>query len=197
MSISFIRFQLRSARLLWLSMLSLVAGVAILKSEPLMPYIQSSNRHNSYFELMHFIMVLVGLSAGWQVHFESSGVSVWLGTRGLTRRTEYLSRCATGLLIISSCVGLVALLITLGIRQGIQQSMNSPWYPMVRWLELRCLPGMIVHSLVPFGFVSFFLACSRTRDWLPDSARVVLAFVAAVPISICTLGIFTFMTYPG
>lgn len=183
MSSAILRFQFRAHRLVWLLVVGVVLALALLKTEPLRPQIRLYASGRSFMEPILIVMYFVGLIVGWRVHSERSGESVWLGSRGLTRRQEYLSRCGTDLLVIASCVAVVAILIVTGLRQGVQQALDSPWYPMVRWLELRCLPAMALYAILPFGLVSLMLGCVRTDAWMASALGSILAMLAASALS--------------
>lgn len=162
MSIPFFRYLVWALRLEFIFGLIALTAYVLFRSEVLAsPHLQF---RRPVEEPLIWAMSCVGLYVGLRVFCDSGGVAVWLEARGMTRRTQFQTRLATGLFVLSLALLWTAFLIATGLRQAVQQAMGSPWFPMVRWHELRVVSGMALHAIVPFSLVIFLLAAARSED---------------------------------
>ncbi|MDA1229805.1 MAG: hypothetical protein O2856_03435, partial [Planctomycetota bacterium] len=132
-------------------------------------------------------MTLIGMFLGLRVFHDPAGVDVWLQSRGVTRRIRCQTRMLTGVFVLAAMVLWSAVLMATGIRQAVQLTFESPWFPMVRWHELRLIPQMAVYAFVPFCVVTLLLMASRTEDSLYPRAWTIFAAVSGLFISFCCL----------
>jgi hypothetical protein len=73
----------------------------------------------------------------------------------------------------------VGLLQALGVRQLVQQSFGSPWFPMVRWQEVSELPGFARYVCIPFFVTTLVLTATMSKQSMFPAFRIVLAVIAA------------------
>jgi hypothetical protein len=177
--------------LLWTMRLDLIVGfigmsmVVLLKSE-LLGTIQLA-RGPMASEPLVLAMTLVGMLVGLRVFHDPVGVAVWLNSRGITRRICFQTRLLTGLLVLALMVLWPAVLMATGIRQAVQLSFESPWFPMVRWYELTVIPQMALYAFVPFSIVTLLLMASRTEDSLFPGVWTIASGISGLIISWCCL----------
>ena len=153
------KYLWQSVRHSGLILLSILTLAILLWSQPLSSAIVLEGR--GAFGMHHAIMFFFGISMAAVLFHESPGVGVWLNSRGLTQRSMFTTRCTVGLLILTAATAFGGLLMVLGIRQFVQQQLGSPYFPMVRWYELRILPDLFMSACLPFFMaVAFILANS-------------------------------------
>ena len=178
MSLPFIRYQLSAMKLELLTLGVLLTAVALLQPDP-MTTMQPLRYEDQTTQFLTYLLVPLGLLLPVRIFCNSAGVSVWLSSRGLTRRQQFLSRLASGLIVVALSFLWVGLLQALGIRQFAQQSFGSPWFPMVRWQEVSELSGFARYICIPFFVTTLVLAATLSRQSLIPAFRIVLAVVAA------------------
>jgi len=86
-------------------------------------------------------------------------------SRPFSRNRLFLMRWGLGLVLQALTVTAVLALIALGGREYVQvESWRSPWYPMVKWYELRCLWTIWLVSLFVYQVSMCFMLRGQARD---------------------------------
>ena len=178
MSLPFIRYLLSAMKLELLTLAVLLAAVALLQRDP-MTATQAAHYEDQTTQFLIYLLIPLGLLLPVRIFCNSAGVAVWLSSRGLTRRQQFVSRLASGLIVVGLSFVWVGLMQALGIRLLVQQSFGSPWFPMVRWQEVSELPGFARYVCVPFFVTTLVLTATMSRQSLFPAFRIVLAVIAA------------------
>lgn len=181
MSVPLIRYLLSAMKLELLILAALLTAATLLQSDP-MSATQPDRGEGQATQFLTFVLVPLGLLLPVRIFCNSAGVSVWLSSRGLTRRQQFVSRLITGMIVVAGAFLWVGLLQILGIRLFVQQSFGSPWFPMVRWHEVGELPGFAHYVCVPFFLTTLILTATMSRPSLFPVFRIVLAVIAAVTV---------------
>lgn len=181
MSWPLIRYLLSAMKLELLALLVLLTAVALLQQDPMTTNLTLDYEDQATQFLTYLLMVL-GLLLPVRIFCNPVGVAVWLSSRGLTRRQQFVSRLTAGLIVIAISFVWVAILQAFGIRQFVQQSFGSPWFPMVRWSELLELPGFAHYVCLPFFVTTLVLTATMSSQSLYPAFRVVLAVIASVVV---------------
>ena len=190
MSVPFIRYLLSAMKLELLALSVLLTAIALLQSDP-MSATQPPSYEDRTTQFLVYLFVPLGLLLPVRIFCNPAGVSVWLSSRGLTRRQQFLSRLTTGLIVVAGSFVWIWLLQILGVRLFVQQSFGSPWFPMVRWQEVTELPGFAHYVCFPFFLTTLVLTATMSRQSLFPVFRIVLAVIAAS----IALGVF-FVPHP-
>ena len=178
MSLPFIRYLLSAMKLELLIVSVLLAAVALLQPDP-MTATQPAHYEDQTTQFLVYLLIPLGLLLPVRIFCNSAGVAVWLSSRGLTRRQQFVSRLVSGLIVVALSFLWIGLLQALGIRLLVQQSFGSPWFPMVRWHEVSELPSFARYVCVPFFVTTLVLTATMSRQSLFPAFRIVLAVIAA------------------
>lgn len=178
MSLPFIRYQLSAMKLELLVLGVLLTAVALLQHDPITAA-QTVHYEDRTTQFLVYLLVVLGLLLPIRIFCNSAGVAVWLSARGLTRRQQFLSRLASGFIVVVLSFVWVGLLQALGVRQLVQQSFGSPWFPMVRWQEVSELPGFARYVGIPFFVTTLVLTATMSKQSMFPAFRIVLAVIAA------------------
>lgn len=178
MSLPFIRYLLSAMKLELLSLAVLLAAVALLQRDP-MTATQAGHYEDQTTQFLIYILIPLGLLLPVRIFCNSAGVTVWLSSRGLTRRQQFVSRLASGLIVVALSFVWVGMLQALGISLLVQQSFGSPWFSMVRWQEVSELPGFARYVCIPFFVTTLVLTATMSKQSMFPAFRIVLAVVAA------------------
>jgi hypothetical protein len=181
MSLPLIRYLLSAMKLELLALLVLLATVALLQQDP-MTTNQTFDYEDQTTQFLTYLLVVLGLLLPVRIFCNPVGVAVWLSSRGLTRRQQFVSRLTTGLIVVAFSFAWVAMLQAFGIRQLVQQSFGSPWFPMVRWNEVLELPSFARYVCLPFFVTTLVLTSTMSSQSLYPAFRVVLAVIASVVV---------------
>lgn len=197
MSVPFIRYLLSAMKLELLIVAALLAAVALLQSDP-MTARQAISYDDRTTQFLTYLLVPLGLLLPVRIFCNSTGLATWLSSRGLTRRQQFVSRLMTGLIVLVSAFAWVGLLQAVGIRQLVQQSFGSPWFPMVRWSEVRELPGFAPNVCIPFFITTLMLSATLSSQSMLPVFRIVLAVVASfiVLMSFLSPQFWTWLAWP-
>jgi hypothetical protein len=180
MSLPLIRYLLSAMKLEFAALLVLLTAVALLQRDPMTTMEVSYEEQTTQF--LTYLLGVLGLLLPVRIFCNPVGVAVWLSSRGLTRRQQFLSRLTTGLIVVALSFAWVAMLQAFGIRQLVQQSFGSPWFPMVRWNELFELPGFAHYACLPFFVTTLVLTATMSSQSLYPAFRAVLAVIASVVV---------------
>ncbi|MEP3479568.1 MAG: hypothetical protein ABJZ55_10000 [Fuerstiella sp.] len=141
--------------------LAVLTVTVLLWSKPLASAVVLEGRGTS--NVLFPLMFLYGLFVAGIVFRESVGVGVWLSCRGVTRQSIFKTRCWVGFLALCAATVWCGLLMAIGLRQFVQLQLGSPFFPMVRWYELRVLPDLFVCAVIPFSLAIAFTMAVRSR----------------------------------
>ncbi|MEZ6125866.1 MAG: hypothetical protein R3C49_22290 [Planctomycetaceae bacterium] len=181
MNLTFCRY------LLWTMRTELIVGcvgmtlLVLLRSEPFLSWRVGNVRLMA--DSFALLMTAIGIAVSLRVFHDPPGVSVWLQARGMTRRTICQTRFLTGLLVLAALLAWLGILMSTGIRQAVQLSFDSPWFPMVRWHELKVIPQLALCAALPFSAVTLLLTASRTDDSLYPGGWTTISAIAGLLVS--------------
>lgn len=178
MSLPLIRYLLSAMKLEILALIGLLAAIALLQRDPMTTYETYAYEEQST-QFLTYLFAVLGLLLPVRVFCNPVGVSVWLSSRGLTRQQQFVSRLTAGMIVIALSFVWVAVLQSFGIRQFVQQSFGSPWFPMVRWNEVAELPRFAPYVCFPFCVTTLVLTATMTSQSLFPSFRIALAVIAS------------------
>ncbi len=103
--------------------------------------------------------IVTGLVVSQMLFGSTDATRAWTLSRGMTRRTVFVTRCVCGLSVILLGSLCIFALIAAGLRQQVQQSSGSMWYPMIRWYELHVVRQYLLTGILTYC-VSLFLCCA-------------------------------------
>ncbi|MBL8809841.1 MAG: hypothetical protein JNM43_06650 [Planctomycetaceae bacterium] len=178
MSLPLIRYLLTAMKLEILTLLGVLTAIALLQQDPITAF-ETYDYEEQTTQFLTYLFVALGLLLPTRIFCNPVGVGVWLSSRGLTRRQQFVSRLTTGLIVIALSFVWVAVLQTFGIRQFVQQSFGSPWFPMVRWNELAELPHFAPYVCFPFFVTTLVLTATMSSQSLFPTFRITLAVIAS------------------
>ncbi|MFM8474999.1 MAG: hypothetical protein ACKOEO_04295 [Planctomycetaceae bacterium] len=198
MSLPLMRYLLSAMKPELLALFGLLAASTLLQPDP-MTNDQTCCQEDQFTQFLIYLFVVLGLLLPIRVFVNPVGVAVWLSSRGLTRRQQFFTRLATGLIVIASTFVWVGLLQLLGIRQFVQLGFASPWFPMVRWYELIELPAFAPYVCVPFFVTTLVLTATMSGESLFPAFRIALALIASalVVTVLSTTHLWTWMAWPA
>ena len=198
MSLPLMRYLLSAMKPELLALFGLLAASTLLQPDPMTSH-QTCCQEDQFTQFLDYLFVVLGLLLPIRVFVNPVGVAVWLSSRGLTRRQQFFTRLATGLIVIASSFVWVGLLQLLGIRQFVQLGFASPWFPMVRWYELIELPAFVPYACVPFFVTTLVLTATMSGESLFPAFRIVLALIASALIVtvLSTTHLWTWMAWPA
>ncbi len=116
----------------------------------------------------------LGFCLGKRIFSDDGGVRAFLFSRSFNPTRLFLVRWMFGFGVILTTLVVHALLISLGARQAVQQSVfQSGWYPMVRYSELEVLWTVAITALFTYHTTIFFVIRNRmsTKPKLGKTAR--------------------------
>jgi len=178
MSMPLIRYLLSAMKLEILALFGLLTAIALLQQDPMTTYATFDYEERTT-QFLTYLFVVLGLLLPVRIFCNPVGVAVWLSSRGLTRRQQFVSRLTAGLIVIALSFVWVAVLQAIGIRQFVQQSFGSPWFPMVRWNEVAELPRFALYVCLPFFVTTFVLTATMSSQSLFPAFRITLAVIAS------------------
>ena len=198
MSLPLMRYLLSAMKLELLALSGLLAASTLLQPDP-MTIDRAFYDEEQFTQFLIYVFVALGLLLPVRLFVNPVGVAVWLSSRGLTRRQQFFTRLATGLIVIASSFVWVGFLQLLGIRQFVQLAFASPWFPMVRWYELLELPAFAPYACLPFFVSTLVLTASMSGQSLFPTFRIVLAIIAsALVVTVLSVPHFwTWMAWPA
>ena len=198
MSLPLMRYLLSAMKLELLALSGLLTASTLLQPDP-MTSDQTLYYEEQFTQFLIYLFVVLGLLLPVRVFVNSVGVADWLSSRGLTRRQQFFTRLATGLIVIASSFVWVGSLQLLGIRQFVQLAFESPWFPMVRWYELLELPAFAPYACLPFFVTTLVLTATMSGQSLFPAFRVVLAIIAsALVVTVLSAPqLWTWMAWPA
>ena len=118
-----------------------------------------------YFDTpMTVLSAALGFFLAWKSFADYGGVRAFLFSRAFTPTRFFMVRWLFGLGTILSVGLVIALLLVLGIRQGVQQLLfGNGWFPMIRFEELHVLMCYGFASLFTYHSTMYFMLTNRFR----------------------------------
>lgn len=182
MSWPLIRYLSAQMKQEFLALCVVLAAITLLQPDP-MTSDQSLCYEQQTTQFLTWLFTGLGLLLPVRVFVNPVGVAVWFSSRGLTRRQQFVSRLAAGLIVIALSFVWVGVLQIAGIRQLVQLSFGSPWFPMVRWYEVLELSGFIPYACLPYFVTTLVLTAAMSGKSLFPAFRVVLAIIASALVA--------------
>jgi len=136
------------------------------------------------------LAAMLGFFLAWRTFADYGNVRSFLFSRAFTPTRFFMVRWLFGIGIIVSVGIVMALLIALGIRQGVQQTLfANGWFPMIRFEELHVLMCYTFTALFVYHSTMYFMLTNRYRTpkrfrgfrfWLRGLGTLVLILLAIV-----------------
>lgn len=111
--------------------------------------------------ILNLIPCLQGMIIAWVLFTDSEGTETFVFSRPLSRKLLFLTRWCFGILLQLMTISAVFVIITSGLRSGVQILMDSPYQPMVKWYELSVLGSMALFSILGYEVVMFLKLRAR------------------------------------
>jgi hypothetical protein len=110
------------------------------------------------------LAAMLGFFLAWRSFADYGNVRAFLFSRAFTPTRFFMARWLFGLGTILLVGLLIALLLLLGIRQGVQQfSFSNGWFPMIRFEELHVLMTYTLLALFTYHSTMYFMLTNRFR----------------------------------
>jgi hypothetical protein len=178
MNRTLLNYDLRKVSGVYLVMLSLWAAYVLIPATPFRPWDP--------------IAILMGVVFGWVAAAQSfadyDGTTVWIYTRGLTRRQLFNNRLLLGVMLLAGAVAVPFLTTLLGLRP-LLHSTNATELQVVRWYELNLTLTFALACAVGFcsqlflGVLLQLLDGSR-RTAARGAAQAGLGFIVTLAVGI-------------
>lgn len=146
---------------------------------------------------------ILGGLLGFRIFRDSPGVRPFLFSRAFSPVRLFMVRWLFGMGVLAATWIVVALLIALGVRQSVQVTLFAGgWYPMIRFMELQSLLGLVTASLLLYQGTVFFLVLSgyegrqRFKGWT-RVGRILLTVVFSMYAILALVGLGAFLIYFG
>jgi hypothetical protein len=166
MNRTIIQLAFRESGFVVVPVLVILLGYCLFQQTPL--------RHFDSAVLM--LSLALGFALGKFVFSDKPGVRPFLFSRAYSPKRFFLVRWSFGLGVIAATALLIAAMIALGIRQGLQTALfRNGWFPMIRWFELNVLWTFCIASLIAYHTTLFWVVRngflvkrkhSKPRLWL-------------------------------
>lgn len=116
-----------------------------------------------YFDVATAVLsLLLGFFLGWRCFADYGNIRAFLFSRPWSPERLFLVRWIFGLGVIAATGLVIALVLILGMREGIQWGVfENGWFPMVRWIELRVLMCFAISSLLGYNTTVYFVLSNR------------------------------------
>jgi len=133
----FYKLEIRKVSSFYFPILAVITGYLLLKTGP-----------PGRFD----VLSLMGAAQGWilaaRIFSDPGGTQSFVFSRPLSHERLFLYRWGFGLILQAFTLIVVFGVIALGARQAVQVSMfRLPWYPMVKFYELRTLWSLALSSI--------------------------------------------------
>jgi hypothetical protein len=118
-----------------------------------------------YFDTPTAILAaLLGFFLAWRTFADYGNVRAFLFSRAFTPTRFFMVRWLFGLTVIAAMGIVIALLLLLGIRQGVQQILfANGWFPAMRFEELHVLMCYFFAALFTYHSTMYFMLTNRFR----------------------------------
>lgn len=185
-----LKVELRKVWAVYTPLLILVLVYMVLAPGPL-------KRRDTYIALL---AVGQGCLLAWLIFRDPGSTAEFLFSRPLLRKRLFLTRWGLGMGLQLLTILAVTFVLSAGLRSGFQERIGSPYYPMVRWLELDVLWSLALLSLVAYQLQVFLqiresVVSNQISPWL--SRVMQLLAIAMVTVAIhAMLNQLPFMQQP-
>ena len=187
MSFPLTRFLVSRMKLELVLVVVVFAAVTLLQPDPIRSRLSLDGQFE-FNQWLFLLMSLVGIFLPTRICNDSPGVAVWLQSRGLSRRQQFLSRFAVGVFVLLGLTLLISLLAISGLRQVVQNATGSPWFPMVRWYEVGQVLGIFLWGWIPYAFTFLAVTAVQNGSAYPN-LRLLMCCVAGFCLML-TLNVF-------
>jgi hypothetical protein len=118
-----------------------------------------------YFDTpIAILAALLGFFLAWRTFADYGFVRAFLFSRAFTPKQFFLTRWLFGLTVIAATGLVLALLLALGIRQGVQQALfTNGWFPAIRFEELYVVICYFLTTLFVYHSTMYFMLTNRFR----------------------------------
>jgi hypothetical protein len=151
-----------------------------------------------YFDIaVTLLAAILGFLLSWRSFADYGNVRAFLFSRSYSPTRFFLVRWLFGLGVITMLGVIVAAIISLGIRQGVQQfCFANGWYPMIRFEELRVLMCYSLASLLTYHTTLYFMLTNRFRPpvrhyslslWLRRLVTIFLILYGIIIVAFLTI----------
>ncbi len=186
MNRTLLRYDLRKVSVIYTLILTQWAAYVLIPATPFRPWDP--------------IAILIGAAFGWvvavQTFTDSDGTTVWIYTRGLTRRQLFNNRLLLGVMLLAGAVAVPFLTTLLGLRPLLHAN-NATELQVVRWYELNltltfalaCSTGFCVQLLLGVLLrLSHGSRCTAGRRTVEALLGFSVMFAIAVPFAAMAVG---------
>jgi len=148
------RLAFRESAMYIVPIVIVLFGYVLLKLDPL-----------RFFDTpIALLAAMLGFFLAWRTFADYGNVRSFLFSRAFTPARFFMVRWLFGIGTITAAGMVIALLLALGIRQGVQQTLfANGWFPMIRFEEL--------HVLMCYGLTAFFVYHSTMYFMLTNRFR--------------------------
>jgi len=110
------------------------------------------------------LAAMLGLFLAWRSFADYGNVRSFLFSRAFTPTRFFMVRWLFGIGTILAVGLFIALLLILGVRQGVQQALfANGWFPMLRFAELHVLMCYCFTALFVYHSTMYFMLTNRYR----------------------------------
>ena len=145
MSIEIIKVDARRVLPYYIPFLLFTVGYVLFRKTPL----------GAGDSILNLIPCIQGMFTAWWIFQDPGETEAFVFSRPLSRKRLFLTRWGFGIFLQILTVFAVFVTITSGLRSEIQELMDSPYYPIVKWYELSVLGTMALFSILGFEVVMF------------------------------------------
>ncbi len=178
MSVPLTRYLLWRMRIELIAASVLVVAITLLQFAPIRTAINPTPWRYTNTQWLQIAMSVCGVLLALRTCCDSAGVGAWVGSRGVTRSRQFATRFLVGVFVLCGLTLLIALCQVSGLRQSVQLALQSPWFPMIRMLEVRALPEILTRGWIAFAFTFLVLTAVNSSLSLYPNFRRVMAIAA-------------------
>jgi hypothetical protein len=193
-----IRLAFRESGMYIVPIIIVLFAYVLLKLDPL-----------RYFDVSITVLAaMLGFFLAWRSFADYGNVRAFLFSRAFTPTRFFIVRWLFGLGTILGSGLIIALILILGIRQGIQQALfANGWFPMIRFEELHVLMCYTVTALFVYHSTMYFMLTNRFRAvrryrgfrwWLRGLGTLgLILIVIVIVLMLLSLGLKVLFEEPG
>ena len=135
-------FEIKKTCLLYAASLLVLFGYILFRPSP----------HGFFDLILVFIAFVHGALIGGRIFYDNKRTQAFIFTLPLTRTRLFSYRMIYGMLLIFISTIIIFFLLASGMRNVVQQSFGSPYFPYVIWYEFRVLYQIIFYTLLGYMF---------------------------------------------
>ncbi len=134
-------FELRKTCLLYTASLLVLFGYILFRPSP----------HGFLDLILVFIAFVHGALIGGKIFYDKRCTQAFIFTLPLTKARLFVYRFIYGILLITISIFIILVLLASGMRNVLQQSLDSLYFPYVIWYEFRVLYQIMLCTF--FGYL--------------------------------------------